>query len=75
MLPEKYRFYVFSFIMSLLMSGVMSLAFLYLETMNIAIVIQKWPASWFVSMLIALPMSLLVVPLTDRLVTKIIKKV
>ncbi|WP_420548386.1 DUF2798 domain-containing protein [Curvivirga sp.] len=71
MIPNKYRFYVFSFIMSLLMSGAMSFAFLVMENITWTVVMEKWPFSWFVSMLIAFPMSLFIVPLTDKLVSRL----
>lgn len=74
MIPHQYRFYVFSFIMSLFMSGAMSLAFLSLEHMEVATVLQNWPLSWSISMLIAFPMSLFVVPLTDTLVNSVMMK-
>ncbi len=67
---ENREFYLFSTIMSLIMSGGMSLAMALLtgETME---ALASWPAAWLVSFLVALPLSIVVVPFTQRLVTLI----
>ena len=72
MIPNRFEFHIFSFFMSLLMSGVMSLAMLTLESITLTEVLVNWPKAWAVSMLVAFPVSLFVVPLTQRLVSRIV---
>lgn len=72
MIPKRFQFHIFSFFMSLLMSGVMSLAMLTMNSATLVQVIKNWPGAWVLSMLVAFPSSLLVVPLTQRLVSKIV---
>lgn len=72
MIPKRFHFHAFSFFMSLLMSGVMSLAMLTINSATLIEVIESWPEAWAISMLVAFPVSLLVVPLTQRLVSKIV---
>jgi len=72
MIHNRFQFYIFSFFMSLLMSGVMSLAMLILESTILSEVFAKWPKAWAVSMLVAFPVSLLIVPITQRLVSRIV---
>lgn len=72
MIPKRFHFHTFSFFMSLLMSGVMSLAMLSLEPIALIEAISSWPRAWAISMLVAFPVSLLVVPLTQRLVARIV---
>ncbi|MCC2614896.1 DUF2798 domain-containing protein [Aestuariibacter halophilus] len=61
-----------SFVMSFLMSGVMSLTMLALESSTVGEVFASWPKAWAVAMLVAFPVSLIVVPFTKRLVSQII---
>lgn len=72
MIPNKLRFHTFSFVMSLLMSGVMSLAMQALESTTLTELLADWPKAWGIAMLVAFPVSLFVVPLTQRLVSKIV---
>jgi hypothetical protein len=72
MIPKKLRFYTFSFFMSFLMSGVMSLTLLALESTTLTEVLGSWPKAWAVAMLVAFPVSLFVVPLTHRLVSTLV---
>ena len=72
MIPKRFHFHAFSFFMSLLMSGVMSLAMLTINSATLIEVIKNWPEAWAVSMLVAFPVSLLVVPFAQRLVSKIV---
>ena len=72
MIPKKFHFHTFSFFMSLLMSGVMSLVLLTLQSSSFTGVIEQWPEAWAISMLVAFPVSLFVVPLTQKLVSKIV---
>lgn len=72
MIPKKFHFHTFSFFMSLLMSGVMSLVLLTLQSSSLTGVIEQWPEAWAISMFVAFPVSLFVVPLTQKLVSKIV---
>ena len=72
MIPKKFHFHTFSFFMSLLMSGVMSLVLLTLQSSSLIGVIEQWPEAWAISMFVAFPVSLFVVPLTQKLVSKIV---
>lgn len=72
MIPRKFHFHTFSFFMSLLMSGVMSFAMLSLESTSVVQAMIRWPEAWAVSMLVAFPVSMLVVPLTQKLVSRIV---
>lgn len=72
MLPNKFHFYAFSFVMSLLMSGVMSLAILSIDHSNVLEALSLWPKAWGISMLVAFPTSMLVVPITQKLVQRVV---
>ena len=72
MIPHKFRFHTFSFFMSLFMSGVMSLAMLSIELADLHRVISQWPGAWTISMLVAFPLSMVIVPMTQRLVSRIV---
>lgn len=72
MIPKRFHFHTFSFFMSLLMSGVMSLAMLLMEAASLIEAITNWPEAWALSMLVAFPVSMLVVPVTQRLVSRIV---
>ena len=72
MIPKRFHFYTFSFFMSLLMSGTMSLAMLFIDSTTLAEILSKWPQAWTISMLVAYPVSMLVMPLTTRLVSKLV---
>ena len=72
MIPKRFHFYTFSFFMSLLMSGTMSLAMLSIDSTTAAEILSKWPQAWAISMLVAYPVSMLVMPLTTRLVSKLV---
>ena len=72
MIPKRFHFHTFSFFMSLLMSGVMSLAMLLMDTDSWIEAITNWPEAWAVSMLVAFPVSMLVVPVTQRLVSRLV---
>ena len=72
MIPKKFHFHTFSFLMSLLMSGVMSFAMLAIESTTWVEVLVKWPEAWSISMLVAFPVSMLVVPITRRMVSRLV---
>ena len=74
MIPKKYQFQTFSFFMSLMMSGVMSLAMLTIELTAFMDVITQWPQAWGVSMLVAYPLSMAVVPITQKLISKLVAR-
>lgn len=72
MIPHKFQFHTFSFLVSLLMSGVMSLVMLSLELAAFTDVIKQWPRAWGISMLVAFPVSMVSVPITQKLVSRIV---
>ncbi|MBR9910416.1 MAG: DUF2798 domain-containing protein [Gammaproteobacteria bacterium] len=72
MIPHKFQFQTFSFLMSLMMSGAMSLAMLSVELGAFIDVIIRWPRVWGISMLVAFPISIVIVPITQKLVARIV---
>jgi hypothetical protein len=72
MIPKRFYFHAFSFFMSLAMSAVMSFAMLAIESATLIEVVKSWPEAWAISMLVAFPASMLVVPLTQRLVARVV---
>lgn len=72
MIPHKLEALAFSFVMSFLMSGVMSATMLFLQSTTIYEAIIKWPQAWLIALLVAFPFSLIIVPLTRRLMAMII---
>jgi hypothetical protein len=72
MIPHKFQFHTFSFLMSLFMSGAMSLAMLSIELSAFMDVISQWPRAWGISLLVAFPVSMMVVPITQKLVSRIV---
>ena len=73
MIPYRFQFYTFSFFMSLMMSGIMSLVILSLELPTITEFVMQWPLAWGISMLVAFPVSMIVVPVTQKLVSNIVQ--
>jgi hypothetical protein len=69
---EKKEFYFFSTIMSFIMSGGMSLTMSLIND-NVRLAIEAWPKAWLVSFWVALPLSIIIVPLTERIVKIILK--
>lgn len=72
MIPHKFQFHTFSFLMSLFMSGLMSLAMLSIESTSFLDAIRQWPRAWGISMLVAFPVSMVIVPITQKLVSSIV---
>ncbi|WP_145997861.1 DUF2798 domain-containing protein [Vibrio sp. vnigr-6D03] len=69
---ERKEFYLFSAIMALIMSGGMSLA-MGLLTVDFSQAISTWPNTWFMSFWVALPLSIFVVPVTQKIVDSIFR--
>ncbi|CAI3804093.1 DUF2798 domain-containing protein [Rheinheimera sp. MM224] len=72
MIPSRFSPYVFSFFMSLLMSGVMSFC---ITTLNLGWVnnlLLLWLQAWSAAFVIAFPTIVLVTPLVRKLVTLVI---
>lgn len=74
MIPQKFKFHTYSFLMSLFMSGVMSLVMLSIELAAYDDVIRQWPRAWSISLLVAFPVSMVIVPITQKLVSSIVVK-
>ncbi|MBE1300162.1 MAG: DUF2798 domain-containing protein [Alteromonadaceae bacterium] len=72
MIPQRLAFHTFSFVMSLLMSGIMSLSLLAPDSTELIETLTNWPKAWAIAMLVAFPVSLFVVPVTQRLVAKMV---
>lgn len=72
MIPSRYQPLTFSFFMSLLMSGVMSLAMKSIEHLSLVEAISHWPLAWAISMVVAFPASMLLVPLAQWLVASVV---
>ena len=66
MIAPKYEFGVFAFVMSLIMSGVISFAMLTFELGITPDVLVNWPQMWAKSLLVAFPTSLVVVPYAKK---------
>jgi hypothetical protein len=49
MIPHRFRFHTFSLLMSLLMSGVMSLAMLAINSATFIDVLSQWPGAWAIT--------------------------
>ncbi|SEG46957.1 DUF2798 domain-containing protein [Vibrio hangzhouensis] len=64
---ESKEFYLFSTIMSIIMSGGMSLVMTLLNG-SFVDTLSTWPVNWLTSFWVALPLSILVVPITNRAV-------
>jgi len=57
-ISNKYRFYVFSFLMSFIMSGAMSISMLLLHSEQPVDALMNWPADWLISLAVAFPVSM-----------------
>lgn len=73
MIPSRYSPYVFSFFMSLLMSGVMSFCITLLNLGWVTDVVMLWLKAWSAAFVIAFPTIVLITPLVRRLVTLVIQ--
>jgi Protein of unknown function (DUF2798) len=73
MIPSRYSPYVFSFFMSLLMSGVMSFCITLLNLGWVTDVVILWLQAWSAAFVIAFPTIVLITPLVRRLVTLVIQ--
>lgn len=73
MIPSRYSPYVFSFFMSLLMSGVMSFCITLLNLGWVTDVVMLWLQAWSAAFVIAFPTIVLITPLVRRLVTLVIQ--
>lgn len=72
MIPSRYSPYVFSFFMSLLMSGVMSFCITTLNLGWVADLLWLWLKAWSAAFVIAFPTIVLVTPLVRKLVSLVI---
>lgn len=72
MIPSRYSPYVFSFFMSLLMSGVMSFCITALNLGWVNNLLLLWLKAWSAAFVIAFPTIVLVTPLVRKLVSLVI---
>ena len=73
-IDRKYQRYVFSFIMALLMSCLMSLV---ITACNVGLVddlLVRWLKAWAFAFSVALPAILVIGPLVNRLVAAVLKE-
>jgi hypothetical protein len=73
MIPSRYSPYVFSFFMSLLMSGVMSFCITLLNLGWVADLLMLWLQAWSAAFVIAFPTIVLVTPLVRKLVSLVVR--
>ncbi len=74
MIPKKYTPLVFSFFMSLLMSGIMSFAISLINLGWVDGMLWIWLKAWSVAFVIAFPAIVTVTPLVRRLVALVVRE-
>lgn len=72
MIPVKYASYVFSFFMSLLMSGIMSLVISVFNVGLVEDIVTIWLKAWVFAFAVALPTIIAVTPLVRKLVALVV---
>ena len=72
MINRKYKSFVFSFFMSLLMSGIMSLAITIFNLGLVDDLIIIWLRSWVFAFFIAFPVIILVSPVVHKIVSFVV---
>lgn len=70
-LPVKYTGLAIAVIMSLIMSGIISLAFAIMNGGFTAQAMEHWPLSWLRGWIVALPVVIIVMPRVRNFVNKI----
>jgi hypothetical protein len=73
-IARKYTPYVFSFFMSLLMSGIMSFVITLLNLGPVDGLAGIWLHAWGMAFIVAFPTIVLVTPLVRALVTAVVDK-
>jgi len=73
MIPQRFSPYVFSFFMSLLMSGIMSGCITVLNLGWVDGLLQLWLQAWAGAFVIAFPTIVLITPLARALVLAVVK--
>ncbi|GAB3039101.1 DUF2798 domain-containing protein [Bowmanella dokdonensis] len=74
MIPVKYASYVFSFFMSLLMSGIMSLAISIINLGWVDNMLSIWLRAWSMAFIIAFPTIIAVTPVVRKLVSLVLAR-
>ena len=74
MIPPKYDSYVFSFFMSLLMSGIMSLAISIINLGWVENMLSIWLRAWSMAFIIAFPTIIAVTPVVRKLVSMVVAR-
>ena len=72
MINRKYKSFVFSFFMSLLMSGIMSLAITIFNLGLVDDLLIIWLRSWVFAFFIAFPVIILVSPVVHKIVNFVV---
>lgn len=73
MIPRKYEFLVFAFLMSAFMSFFMSLFVSFLNLGFSPDFFQKWIRSWIFGFLVAFPVVSVVAPVVRKITTRLVK--
>lgn len=74
MINKKYEFYIFSFLVSLFMSLLVSGVVLVLNIGLVQNFLILWMNSWLKAFIVAFPSVLIVIPFVRKIVSQIIKK-
>jgi len=74
MIPKKYEIILFAFLMSLFMSGFMSLVITYINLGIVDSFIIIWLEAYWKAFLVAFPTIIIVVPFVKKAVGKLLVK-
>ena len=74
LIPKKYEFLIFSFLMSSFMTFIMSGVVSYINMGLVDGFLKLWSTAYVNSFVVAFPSVILVVPLVRKLVVKLIKQ-
>lgn len=68
---DRVAFYLFSLVMSFVMSGAMSFTMTLINS-GLAGIPAAWSSAWIISFCVALPLSIVVVPVSRVIVSKVV---
>lgn len=73
LIPQKYTAYVFSFLMALIMSGIMSMVITLFNIGPVDGIVAIWLKAWMLAFVVAFPIITLVVPVVRYLVSFVVR--
>lgn len=73
-MPKKLESYAFGFLLSGMMSFIVSGLSILLTLGDFRMLLSAWPQAWLSSWLVAFPAVLIVAPLVRRIIAKIVKE-